>query len=99
MSNMHATHETKNKIDPIGENIQTIAELHKHTERHISPPQRLIEKMTDFLGQPSFLFIILVFAALWMGVNILLDTYRISSFDPPPFIWLQGVITHAALLE
>ena len=55
MSNMHATHETKNKIDPIGENIQTIAELHKHTERHISPPQRLIEKVTDFLGQPRFL--------------------------------------------
>jgi uncharacterized membrane protein len=99
MSDMYPTHQARKKIDPIGENIQTIAELHKHTERDISPPQRLIEKVTDFLGQPSFLFIILVFAALWMGVNILLDTYRISSFDPPPFIWLQGVITLAALLE
>jgi uncharacterized membrane protein len=43
--------------------------------------------------------IILVFVSLWMVVNILLDTFRLLSFDPPPFIWLQGVITLAALLE
>ena len=99
MTDMHPTHEARKKIDPIGENIQTIAELHKRTERDISPPQRLIEKVTDFLGQPRFLFIILVFVSLWMVVNILLDTFRLPSFDPPPFIWLQGIITLAALLE
>jgi uncharacterized membrane protein len=90
MSDMYPTHQARKKIDPISENIQTIAELHKHTERDISPPQRLIEKVTDFLGRPRFLFIILVFVSLWMVVNILLDIFRISSFDPPPFIWLQG---------
>ena len=40
------------EIDLIDENLQTFAELHKHTERDISPPQLLIEKVTDFLGQP-----------------------------------------------
>jgi uncharacterized membrane protein len=99
MSDMYPTHQARKKLDPIGENIQTIAELHKHTERDISPPQRLIEKVTDFLGRPRFLFIILVFVSLWMVVNILLDIFRLPSFDPPPFIWLQGVITLAALLE
>lgn len=50
MSDMHQTHETRKKIDPIGDNIQTIADLHKHAERNVSPPQRVIENVTDFLG-------------------------------------------------
>jgi uncharacterized membrane protein len=51
------TRETREAADPIGENIQTIADLHKHAERSVSPQQRVIEKVTDFLGQPRFLFI------------------------------------------
>jgi uncharacterized membrane protein len=56
----------KNNIDadPIGENIQEITELHKHAEKKVSTQQHTIEAMTDFLGRPRFLFIILVFVSL-----------------------------------
>ena len=96
---MHQTHETRKKVDPIDENIQTIANLHKHTERGISPQQRAIEKMTDFLGRPRFLFIILVVVTLWIVVNILLANMGLHSFDQPPFIWLQGLLSLGALLQ
>jgi uncharacterized membrane protein len=99
MSDMHPTHEARKKIDPIDENIQTVVELHKRAEYKVSPQQRTIENVADFLGRPRFLFIILIVVTAWIVVNILLMKFGLSSFDPPPFIWLQGVITLAALLQ
>jgi uncharacterized membrane protein len=96
---MQQTQETTNKTDPIGEHTQTIAELHKHAERDISPQQRRIEQVTDFLGRPRFLFIILVVVVLWVAINIVLMKVGLSSFDPPPFIWLGGLLSLGALLQ
>ncbi len=99
MPAMQQTQETRNEIDPISENVQTIAELHKRAERSISPQQRGIERVTNFLGRPRFLFIILAVVSLWILVNIVLIKSGAESFDPPPFIWLQGVLTLGALLQ
>ena len=60
MALMHRMREAKKEADPIQENIRTIADLSKHAEHNISPQQRVIEKVTDFLGRPIFLFIILL---------------------------------------
>ena len=91
--------EIGKEIDPIGENIQTIAELHKRAERNVTPQQRKIEEVTDFLGRPRFLFIILVVVVLWTVVNLVLIKFGLRSFDPPPFIWLQGVLSLGALVQ
>ena len=99
MSVKHRTREAREAADPIGENIQTIADLHKHAERNLSPPQRVIENVTDFLGQPRFLFIILVVVTLWIVVNILLPKFGLQNFDPPPFTWLVAVLSFGALIE
>ena len=93
------TQEDSNDGDPINENIQTIVELHKRAENEVSRQQRTIEDITDFLGRPTFLFIILAFVSLWIIVNTLLIKFGFSSFDPPPFIWLQGILTLGALLQ
>jgi uncharacterized membrane protein len=99
MTHMQQTQKNSKEDDPVDENIQTVAELHKHAENEASTQQRTIEAMTDFLGRPRFLFIILVFASLWILVNILLIKFGLPNFDPPPFIWLQGVLSLAALLQ
>jgi uncharacterized membrane protein len=99
MSDMHRTREVSKEVDPIGENIQTVAELHKRAEYKVSPQQRTIESVTDFLGRPRFLFIILIVVVVWVIVNILLTKFDLPSFDPPPFVWLQGVLTLGALLQ
>src|SRR5436305_9188878 len=93
------TQKDGKEADPIDENIQTVAELHKHAENKVSSQQRTIEDMTDFLSRPRFLFIILVFVSLWIIVNMLLIKLGLPSFDPPPFIWLQGVLSLGALLQ
>jgi uncharacterized membrane protein len=99
MAVKHQTREAGKEVDPIDENIQTIADLHKHAERSVSPQQRAIEKVTDFLGQPRFLFIILAVVTLWIVANILLATFGLPNFDQPPFTWLVGVLTLGALIQ
>jgi len=96
---MQQTQKSSEEIDPISENVQTIAELHKRAERSVSPQQRGIEKVTDYLGRPRFLFIILAIVSLWILVNIVLIKSGVPGFDPPPFIWMQGVLTLGALLQ
>ena len=93
------TQEDSNDTDPIYENIQTIVELHKRADNEVSRQQRTIENITAFLGRPRFLFIILIFVSLWIMVNILLIKFGLPGFDPPPFIWLQGLLTLGALLQ
>jgi uncharacterized membrane protein len=91
--------EIKEEFDPIGGHIQTIAELHKQAESSVPIHQRKIEEVTAFLGRPRFLFIILAVVVLWGGINIILISFGGLSLDPPPFAWMQGVLTLAALLQ
>jgi len=99
MALIHRMREAKEEADPIDENIRTIADLSKHAEHNISPQQRVIEKVTDFLGRPIFLFIILLVVTLWIAINILLTTLGLPNFDPPPFMWLVGVLSLGAVLQ
>jgi uncharacterized membrane protein len=102
MSQIPANQQSKqdsNEVDPINENILTVVELHKRADNEVSKQQRTIEDITDFLGRPSFLFIILAFVSLWIIVNVLLIKFGFRSFDPPPFIWLQGLLSLGALLQ
>ena len=96
---MQRMREAREEADPISENIQAVADLHKHAERRVSPQQRTIENLTNFLGRPRFLFIILVVVAIWTAVNLLLMKFGLPGFDPPPFIWLQGILSLGALLQ
>jgi len=36
---------------------------------------------------------------LWAVVNIMLITFGGPRLDPPPFVWLQGLLTLGALLQ
>ena len=97
--NSYPEQQKKANTDPVGQNIQIIADLHKHAERRVSPQQRAIEVVTAFLGRPLFLFLILAFVVLWVLVNVVLAAYHLPNFDPPPFIWLSGILSLGALLQ
>ncbi len=90
--------EERESVDLIGQNIETIADLYAHAQRGLSPHQKIIERVTAFLGRPLFLYVILLFVALWIGINLALADAGLHSFDPPPFYWLQGIIALSALL-
>lgn len=93
-SHQNSQRETATQaVDPIGENIETIADMHKHAELRVNPHQRTIEKVTAFLGRPRFFYIILISVTLWILVNALLPKFGIPNFDPPPFYWLQAILS------
>lgn len=85
------------QIDPINESIETLANLHLRMERKVGRHQKAIESVTATLGRPRFLYIIMLFVALWIFSNMILKLSGIVAFDPPPFNWLQGTVSMCAL--
>jgi uncharacterized membrane protein len=94
----NTSNENTDLVEIVGENIESIVDLHMRSEERISHHQRVIEAVTANLGRPRFFYLILLFVAVWIGVNLLLPHLGISSFDPPPFSWLQGIVGLSALL-
>jgi uncharacterized membrane protein len=90
--------DTIEQGNPIERSIEDIANLHIHMESKVDRHQRSIESVTAFLGRPRFLYIILFFVALWILVNISLKLSGVHPVDPPPFIWLELIISVSALL-
>jgi len=84
--------------DQISQNIEAVLEFYTREEQKISRSQRILERISNFIGQPVFLGFILLFVALWMLTNTVLRQFGMAEFDPAPFIWLQGIVGLGALL-
>lgn len=78
----------------VSENIDAILEFYRREEASISRSQRVLERVGRMLGRPAFLAFTLVFVTAWIGAHVAgwLD------FDPPPYFWLQGIVSLCALL-
>ena len=70
--------------------------LEQRVEHKMSRHQRLIEGITGFVGQPRFLYGVIVSAIGWIVLNMLLP--RAAAPDPPPFGLFQLAMTLTALL-
>ncbi len=82
----------------VEEAIEAIAELERRAQEAISPHQRWIESVTQRLGRPRTVYVVCAFVAVWIGSNLALLGAHRAAFDPPPFAWLQGMVTLAGLL-
>ena len=84
--------------DQISQNIAAVLEFYAREEQKISHSQRILERISGFVGQPAFLGIILIFVTLWILANLGLGRLAMAEFDPAPFFWLQGIVGLGALL-
>jgi uncharacterized membrane protein len=84
--------------DQVDQNIAAVLDFYTREDEKISQSQRILERVSDFIGQPVFLGIILSFVALWTIANTVLRQLGITEFDSPPFFWLQGILGLGALL-
>ena len=84
--------------DQISQNIEAVLAFYTREEQKISRSQRMLERVSHFIGQPVFLGFILLFVALWMLANAVLRQLGMTEFDPAPFFWLQGIVGLGALL-
>jgi uncharacterized membrane protein len=83
--------------DHIDQNIETVAALQRREREMTSASQRLVERMSRFLGRPAYLLGLLVFVIGWVAINV--GTLSgIAPFDPPPFEMLDGILTFSALV-
>jgi uncharacterized membrane protein len=82
--------------DQISQNIEAILEFYAREDQKISRSQRVLERISQFIGQPVFLGFILLFVALWMLAA--LRQLGMAEFDPAPYFWLQGIVGLGALL-
>jgi uncharacterized membrane protein len=92
------TKPVESELDQISQNIAAVLKFYTREEEKLSHWQRMLEKISGFIGQPVFLGFILLFVALWIGANTLLRLDGMAEFDPPPYFWLQGLVGLGALL-
>ncbi|HEX9390374.1 MAG TPA: DUF1003 domain-containing protein [Usitatibacteraceae bacterium] len=84
--------------DQISQNIEAVLEFYTREEQKISRSQRILERVSGFIGRPVFLGLILLFVVLWIITSVVLRRLGIAQFDPEPFIWLQGIVSLGAFL-
>jgi uncharacterized membrane protein len=84
--------------EQIGQNISAVLDFYTRENEKISFWQRAVETLSGMIGQPAFLAVTLLFVAVWTLGNVALKRLGMPDFDPPPFLWLQGLVGLAALL-
>lgn len=83
--------------DILDQDIATIVALRMNAERNVSRHQRFIERITNTIGRPVTVYLILLLISLWMIINVLYHALGLVLLDPPPFPWLQDVVSISAL--
>ena len=83
----------------VNENIETISGHYARHEEQVTHAQAFIEKMSLFLGSPSYVAGSVVVIVCWIVWNLAApEWFGILEFDEAPFFWLQGFIGLNALL-
>ncbi len=82
----------------IGQNIAAVHDFYTREVQKRSASQRHAERIGSLVGRPAFLAVIVLFASVWMGANLVMTARGMTPFDEAPFSWLQGIIGLAALL-
>jgi len=89
----------ESESDQISQNIEAVLDFYTREDKKISHSQRILERISYFIGQPVFLGIILLVVALWVLTNVTLLQFDMEEFDPAPYFWLQGIIGLGALFN
>jgi uncharacterized membrane protein len=89
---------TDNGANHADEAIEAIADLERVSQDAITHHQRWIARVTNRIGQPLTFYFVVAFVVLWIGANLLVLGGTGKTFDPPPFSWLQGIVSLSGLL-
>jgi len=78
----------------IADNIESIAAFQLREQQKLGDSQRRLGSVGDIVGRPGYLLSMLLLIVLWIAANGLGPRLGWSSpLDPPPFAWLQGLLT------
>lgn len=83
--------------DHIEETIRATVGLYADHRRGATRIQLVVERMVDLLGRSGFLGLLIVAVLCWIGGNLLALAFGHTPIDPPPFSWLELVVSLMAL--
>ena len=81
----------------IEDTIAAIAKLHADHRQQTGSLQRLVERLTAWIGRPRFIAGLTAVVIVWIGGNLLAPRLGMQSWDEAPFAWLQGALGLLAL--
>ena len=84
--------------DQISQNIGAVQDFYSREQEKLSATQRVLERFSHAIGQPSFLGVTFLSVAVWIALNVALHQLGFAEPDPPPFHWLQGSLALFSLL-
>lgn len=82
----------------IGQNIGDIVAFQEREHEKVGTSQRRLEIVSTLIGRPLYLVSLLSMVGLWIAVNGVASHLGAAPVDPPPFVWLTGFLTLAALV-
>jgi uncharacterized membrane protein len=82
----------------IAETIQAIALLHEEHHRKSTLAERIVDQATTIVGRPTFLVALIMAAIAWVIVNSAFFLRDQPTLDPPPFAWMEVLLTAMALV-
>jgi uncharacterized membrane protein len=82
----------------VEDTVTAVAEFHAQHRRGASRLERFVVRITAAMSAPVFVGAAAGFVAAWIAINVALPWFTpFRAFDPPPFAWLQWVVTAGAL--
>jgi uncharacterized membrane protein len=76
----------------IEETLQAIAKLHADHRQEAGTLQRVVERLTGWIGRPQFIAVMAAVIFVWIGSNVIAKAAGATPWDEPPFGWLQGAL-------
>ena len=81
----------------IEETVQAIARLQADHRNEAGTLQRLVDRLTAWIGRPQFIAALTLAIVLWVVANLMASRAGFVPWDEPPFAWLQGLLALLAL--
>ena len=80
------------------ENMDKLRRFEDAEESDASPLQLAIERTSHFFGSPAYFIGVVMFVSFWIGIDSWGRAAGWQHMEPPPFFWLQGMVSLNALL-
>ena len=81
----------------IEETIRATVKVYADHHRAATRVQLVVARMVDLLGRPGCIGLLIAPVLCWIGGNLLAFAFGYTPIDPPPFSWLELVVSLMAL--